>query len=76
VRRVVYGAPDLRLGALGSFIDLRDFKHPFHEIDALGGVFAEESASLLKQFFRRRRMESKQREELAKVIERIESFYS
>lgn len=56
VRRVVYGAPDLRLGACGTFIDLTAKPHPYHVIEEVaGGVCAEESAQLLRKFFMERR---------------------
>ena len=52
---VVYGAPDLRCGAAGSWLDLTTETHPFHALDVRGGVCAEESSKLLKDFFRDRR---------------------
>ena len=55
VGRVVYGAPDHRLGAVESWLRLPEADHPFHALDVAGGVRAEESAAELKAFFRRRR---------------------
>ena len=55
VPRVVYGAPDHRLGAAGSWLDLPAETHPFHALEIRGGVCADESARLLKDFFRDRR---------------------
>jgi tRNA(adenine34) deaminase len=56
VRRVVYAAPDLRLGACGTWIDLAAEPHPFHMMDEVAvGVCGEEAARLLKQFFKERR---------------------
>ena len=55
VPRVVYGAPDHRLGAAGSWLDLPAETHPFHSLNIRGGVCAEESSKLLKDFFRDRR---------------------
>ena len=52
---VVYGAPDHRMGAAGSWIDLTRETHPFHALDVRGGVCAEESSKLLKDFFKERR---------------------
>lgn len=58
VDSVVYAAPDLRLGACGTWIDLVSEKHPFHTfLRVRGGVLQEESADLMRTFFRRRRME-------------------
>lgn len=60
VRRIVYGAPDLRLGACGTWIDLRATSHPFHTLeDVTSGVCALESAALMKKFFRERRRQPK-----------------
>ena len=52
---VVYGAPDHRMGAAGSWLDLPAETHPFHALNIRGGVCAEESSKLLKDFFRDRR---------------------
>ena len=52
---VVYGAPDHRMGAAGSWLDLTEETHPFHALDVRGGVCADESSKLLKDFFRERR---------------------
>ena len=55
VARVVYAASDPKTGAAGSVFDtLISDKHN-HRIDVAGGLFAEESARLLKDFFRSRR---------------------
>jgi tRNA(adenine34) deaminase len=60
VRRIVYGAPDFRLGACGTWIDLPSIPHPFHNFkEVTSGVCADESAQLLKEFFRERRRLSK-----------------
>ena len=52
---VVYGAPDHRMGAAGSWLSLHTETHPFHSLNIRGGVCAEESSKLLKDFFRDRR---------------------
>ena len=53
--RVVYAAPDPKTGAAGSvFNTLIDERHN-HRIEVAGGLLAEESASLLREFFRARR---------------------
>jgi len=55
VGRVVYGAADQRVGMAGSVYDL--LRHPRlnHRPEVMGGLFAEESAELLKRFFQARR---------------------
>lgn len=55
VGRLVYGAPDLRHGGCGSFIDLFDKKHPTHTLEITRGVLADEAAMLMQTFFRKRR---------------------
>lgn len=55
VARVVYGATDPKTGAAGSVFDtLVSAKHN-HQIEVAGGLMAEESAALLREFFRQRR---------------------
>lgn len=55
VARVVFGAWDQKAGACGSVIDLSREPKLAHRIDVFGGVCSEESATLLRQFFERRR---------------------
>ena len=53
--RVVYAAADPKTGAAGSVFDtLIDARHN-HRIAVAGGLLAEESAALLRDFFRARR---------------------
>jgi tRNA(adenine34) deaminase len=55
VGRVVFGAWDDKAGAAGSLYDvLRDRRLP-HRSEVVGGVGAEESAALLREFFLARR---------------------
>lgn len=55
VPRLVWGAPDLRHGANGSWIDLFQMKHPMHTITVHSGVLQEQAASLMKEFFKLQR---------------------
>jgi len=55
VKRVVWGAPDLRHGANGSLCDLFSLKHPTHQIDITSGVLKEECGLIMQEFFRERR---------------------
>lgn len=52
VGRVVYGAPDPKAGAVNSLYRLCSDERLNHRIEPVGGVLAEESAALLKEFFR------------------------
>jgi tRNA(adenine34) deaminase len=55
IARVVYGTPDPKAGAVESLYRLLDDVRLNHRVDAVGGVLAEESAALLREFFDRRR---------------------
>ena len=57
LKRLVWAAEDLRLGANGSWIDIFQEKHPFHQISVTKNILKEESALLLKEFFQKRRKE-------------------
>lgn len=59
VSRIVYGAPDLRLGAIKTHIQLLEVNHPYHNIaEVIPDVCAEESAEMLRSFFRERRKQT------------------
>ena len=60
LKRLVWGAKDLRLGANGSWVDLFSQKHPMHTIEVRSGLLEEESADLMRTFFQTQR---KRREE-------------
>jgi tRNA(adenine34) deaminase len=51
VPRVVYGAPDPKAGAAGSVLNVLDEPRLNHRPDLAGGLLAEDSAVLLRQFF-------------------------
>lgn len=59
VKRLVWGAPDLRLGANGSWIDLFREKHPMHALEVTSGVLGEEAADLMRKFFEEKRLAQK-----------------
>lgn len=55
ISRVVYAAADPKTGAAGSVFDtLVDPRHN-HRVEVSGGLLCEESATLLREFFRARR---------------------
>jgi tRNA(adenine34) deaminase len=54
VRRLVYGAPDPKAGAVGSAMTF-PFARLNHRPEVVGGVLADASATLLRGFFRARR---------------------
>ncbi len=55
VSRLVFGAYDPKAGALGSAVDLTDSPAFNHRFEVMGGLLADESGSLLQDFFRTRR---------------------
>jgi tRNA(adenine34) deaminase len=55
IARVVYGARDPKAGAVESLYRLLDDARLNHRVDSVGGVLADESAALLREFFDRRR---------------------
>lgn len=59
VSRVVYAATEPKTGAIESAFQLCDGNKHNHTIETLGGVLAEESSEMLRQFFKKRRDEKK-----------------
>lgn len=57
VPKLVWGAPDLRHGANGSWIDLFAKQHPTHSIAIQRGVLGDFCATLMRDFFQKRREE-------------------
>ncbi len=57
--RLVWGAPDVRLGANGSWIDLFAQKHPMHTLEITPRLLEEEAVLLMKSFFQRKRKNGK-----------------
>lgn len=55
--RLVWGAPDLRCGAHGSWANLLDLRHPIHQITTATFVLKEECGDLMSNFFKLRRAE-------------------
>lgn len=59
VETIVFGAADPKAGALGGVFDLTKVFRFNHYIQVVGGILANESAELLQEFFRKRRLEFK-----------------
>jgi tRNA(adenine34) deaminase len=55
VPRVVWGAPDPKAGAAGSVFDILAEPRLNHRPEVAGGLLADESAALLREFFALRR---------------------
>ncbi len=59
IRRVIFGCSDEKGGAAGGFINLLQQPTLNHHSDVTAGVLADESAFLLKSFFREARAKKK-----------------
>lgn len=59
VGRVVFAAADPKTGAAGSVYDVLSVPRLNHVLDCQGGVLADQSADLLRAFFRERRWAGK-----------------
>ncbi|WP_092593143.1 tRNA adenosine(34) deaminase TadA [Pseudidiomarina indica] len=55
VKTLVYGAADPRTGAAGTAVEVLNHAAMNHKVEVITGVLADQSASLLRNFFRRRR---------------------
>ena len=58
VHTLVWGAPDLRQGAHGSWTNLLDMSHPIHTLTVRKGVLQAECALLMTEFFKQRRKQN------------------
>lgn len=56
IDRIVYGAKDIKGGALGSSYNLFDVPNINHRPTIKGGVLEEECQSIIKKFFKNKRM--------------------
>ncbi len=55
VARVVYGAPDHKVGSAGSVVNTLQNPRLIHRVEVQGGVLADRSLALLQEFFNERR---------------------
>lgn len=55
IRRIVFGAFDLRAGACGSIMNIAEDSRLNHRIEVVSGVLEEECRKLLQNFFREKR---------------------
>ena len=67
VPTLVWGAPDLRHGANGSWINVFETTHPTHTMTVRKGVLEEYAATLLRDFFQKRRLQKKSTDDDATV---------
>lgn len=55
IPNLVWGTPDIRHGANGSWVNLFDKPHPTHTVTIRHGVLQEPCSTLMKDFFVKRR---------------------
>jgi len=65
IKRLVWAAPDLRLGVNGSWMDLFAHKHPMHSIEITSGILADEATALMREFFQKTRKKNGPRTDLS-----------
>ncbi len=70
IKRVVFAAHDPKTGVAGSVLDLFAQKQLNHHTALVGGVLAEPSSQLLRQFFAERREAARQRRDALRSAER------
>lgn len=59
VKKIIWGCPDNRHGACGSWINIFKNEHQIHKVEVLSGLMEEESKELMRSFFKMRRMDKK-----------------
>jgi len=64
IRRVIYGCPDVRAGAGGTVINLLQHNALNHKSQITSGVLEHECASILQDFFRKKRARADQASEI------------
>ncbi len=55
IKKIVYGAPDLKGGALASSFNLFDVKNINHHPEIVGGILQEECGRMMSNFFKEKR---------------------
>lgn len=61
VSKLIYGARDPKFGGARSLYELAEDTRHNHRFEVIEGVLEEECASIMKEFFRMRRRENKER---------------
>lgn len=55
IKRVVYGAPDIKGGAFGSSINILEASNINHHPEVVKGVLGDECSSIIKSYFKSKR---------------------
>jgi len=69
VKRIVFGAPDLKAGAAGTVLNLFDSQASYHYAEVEHGLLEEQCREQLQAFFKRRRKEIKEKRKQQKLAE-------
>ncbi|WP_082957042.1 MULTISPECIES: tRNA adenosine(34) deaminase TadA [unclassified Vibrio] len=69
VKRIVFGAPDLKAGAAGTVLDLFASQAAYHYATVESGLLEDECKAQLQAFFKRRRKEQKELKRLKREAE-------
>ena len=69
VKRIVFGAPDLKAGAAGTVLNLFESQASYHYADVDHGLLEDECREQLQAFFKRRRKEIKEKRKLERLQE-------
>lgn len=72
VKRVVFGAVDLKTGACGSALNLIHHPSCNHQVEVVSGVLAQRCSEQLSDFFKRRRSEQKAKRKAKLMAESAE----
>ncbi|MCO4798262.1 MAG: tRNA adenosine(34) deaminase TadA [Colwelliaceae bacterium] len=68
IKRIVFGAVDLKTGSAGSVFNITNTEKLNHQITVTTGVLAEKCSALLSNFFKRRRKEKKAKKKQEKQL--------
>jgi len=67
VKRIVFGAPDLKAGAAGTVLNLFQHQAAYHYAEVEQGLMEQECRAQLQAFFKRRRKEKKAMKQAEKL---------
>ncbi len=56
IKNIVYGADDPKSGACGSVLNITDNTKLNHRIEVISGILREDCASILQDFFKKKRV--------------------
>ena len=68
IKRVVFGATDLKTGSAGSIMNLLQEPRLNHQVDITSGILAQQCGQTISDFFKRRREEIKAEKQAKKNL--------